>query len=253
MVASAGSCFTDQPDSAASPQASHWALPGPRSIFQDAEIYEKTTRKASLISPALPGLKCRGFTAQFGKLFLIKAYRPVCCNLNFWRGKMAKYQIAQVNIGRIKAQLDDPRMAGFVARLDEINALADNSRGFVWRLQTPESNNNTYLRPYEDDRMLLNMSVWESVEALKEYVYRTAHAELLRQRHEWFEKISAYAALWWVPAGHLPGVDEAKKRLAYLEVHGPTQFAFTFKLICPPDEQFQQNIDWSSFRPCPAT
>jgi hypothetical protein len=166
---------------------------------------------------------------------------------------MAKYHIAQVNIGRIKAQLDDPLMAGFVARLDEINALADNSCGFLWRLQTPESNNNTYLRPYEDDRMLLNMSVWESVEALKEYVYRTAHAELLRRRHEWFEKISVYAALWWVPAGHLPGVDEAKKRLAYLEVHGPTQFAFTFKSIYPPDEQFQQNIDWSSFRPCPAT
>jgi hypothetical protein len=101
--------------------------------------------------------------------------------------------------------------------------------------------------------MLLNMSVWESVEALKQYVYRTAHAELLRQRHEWFEKISVYAALWWVPAGHLPGVDEAKKRLEYLEAHGPTQFAFTLKLIYPPDEQFQQNIDWSSFRPCPAT
>jgi hypothetical protein len=110
---------------------------------------------------------------------------------------MAKYQIAQVNIGRIKAQLDDPRMAGFVARLDEINTLADNSCGFVWRLRTPEGNNNTYLRPYEDDRMLLNMSVWESVESLKQYVYRTAHAELLRQRHKWFEKISVYAALWW--------------------------------------------------------
>lgn len=101
--------------------------------------------------------------------------------------------------------------------------------------------------------MLLNMSVWESVEALKQYVYRTAHAELLRQRHEWFEKIFVYAALWWVPAGHLPGVDEAKKRLAHLEVHGPTQFAFTFKAIFPADEQFQKSIDWSSFQPCPAT
>jgi hypothetical protein len=165
---------------------------------------------------------------------------------------MTKYQIAQVNIGRIKAQLDDPVMAGFVARLDEINELADHSPGFVWRLQTPEGN-NTYLRPYEDDRMLLNMSVWESVETLKQYVYKTAHAELLRQRHEWFEKISVYAALWWVPEGHLPGVDEAKKRLAHLDAHGATEFAFTFKTIFPADAKFQQSIDWSSFQPCPAT
>jgi hypothetical protein len=166
---------------------------------------------------------------------------------------VAKYHLAQVNLGRIKAQLDDPIMAGFVSRLDEINALADRSPGFVWRLQTSEGN-ATYLRPFADDRMLLNMSVWESVEPLKQYVYRTTHAELLRQRQEWFEKLSSvYAALWWVPAGHLPGVDEAKKRLAYLEANGATQFAFTFKTIFPPDEEFQQSIDWSSFQPCPAT
>lgn len=165
---------------------------------------------------------------------------------------MAKYHIAQVNIGRIRAQLDDPLMAGFVARLGEINALADNSPGFVWRLQTPEGN-NIYLRPYEDDRMLLNMSVWESVETLRQYVYRTAHAELLRQRHEWFENISVYAALWWVPAGQVPGVDEAKKRLAYLDAHGASQFAFTFKTNFPPDEPFQQSIDQPSFQHRPTT
>lgn len=165
---------------------------------------------------------------------------------------MGKYYIAQVNIGRIRAQLDEPIMAGFASRLDEINALADRSPGFVWRLQTPEGN-ATYLRPWpEDDRMLLNMSVWESVETLKQYVYRTAHAELLRQRHEWFEKMQVYAALWWVPAGHIPGVDEAKKRIAYLEANGATQFAFTFKTVFPPDEAFQRSIDWSSFQPCPA-
>lgn len=165
---------------------------------------------------------------------------------------MTKYRIAQVNIGRIKAQLDDPIMAGFVARLDEINALADNSRGFVWRLQA--EGNATYLRPYDDDRMLLNMSVWETVEDLKHYVYRTAHAVLLRHRHDWYEKLSAaYAALWWVPANHLPGVDEAKKRIAHLDAHGPTQFAFTFKTLFPPDEEFQRGIDWSSFQPCTAT
>jgi hypothetical protein len=166
---------------------------------------------------------------------------------------MPQYHIAQVNIGRIRAPLDDPLMTGFVNRLDEINALADGSPGFVWRLQTPEGN-ATYLRPFADDQMLLNMSVWESIEALKHYVYRTAHAELVRQRHEWFEKLSAvYLALWWVPAGHLPGIDEAKERLAHLEAHGPTQFAFTFKTVFPPNEEFQQSIDWSSFQPCPAT
>ena len=164
-----------------------------------------------------------------------------------------EYRIAQVNIGRIRAPLDDPLMAGFVARLDEINALADNSPGFVWRLQTPEGN-ATYLRPYDDDRILVNMSVWETVEALKHYVYQTAHSELLRQRDRWFERLSAvYVALWWVPASHLPGVDEAKKRLAYLDAHGPTPFAFTFKSLFPPDDKFQQSIDWSSFQRCPAT
>jgi hypothetical protein len=97
------------------------------------------------------------------------------------------------------------------------------------------------------------MSVWESIVTLRHYVYKTAHAELLRQREAWFEKFSgAYMALWWVPAGHRPGIDEATKRIAHLEKHGPTQFAFTFKMTFEPDEQFQQGIDWSSFVPCPA-
>lgn len=165
---------------------------------------------------------------------------------------MPSYQIAQVNIGRVKAPLDAPIMAGFVTRLNEINALADTSPGFVWRLQTGEGN-ATYLRPYEDDRILVNMSVWETIDALRTYVYRTAHAELLRQRQEWFEKFAgAFVALWWVPAGHIPGINEAKKRIAHLDAHGPTEFAFTFKTTFQPDENFQQKIDWSSFEPCPA-
>src|SRR6266700_3829587 len=101
-----------------------------------------------------------------------------------------EYRIAQVNIARMKAEfLDDPLMAGFVTRLDEINALADRSPGFIWRLQTSEGN-ATYLRPYDDDRILVNMSVWQTIEAVKHYVYRTAHAELLRQRQAWFEKFT---------------------------------------------------------------
>ena len=165
---------------------------------------------------------------------------------------MTTYHIAQINIGRVRAPLDDPQMAGFVNRLDEINAIADKSPGFVWRLQTPEGN-ATYLRPYDDDRILVNMSVWETVEAFKNFVYRSVHAEVLRQRQEWFEKFSgAYLALWWVPVGHTPGMDEAKKRLAHLDAHGPTQFAFTLKTIYPQDEEFQRGIDWASFEPCPA-
>ena len=148
---------------------------------------------------------------------------------------MNTFHLAQVNIGRAKGAPQDPVMAGFMARLDEINALADGSPGFVWRLQTSEGN-ATYLRPYEDDRILVNMSVWESIEQLKHYVYKTMHAEVLRQRLEWFEKFSSsYTALWWIPAGHIPNVDEAKERLAHLDAHGHTHFAFTFKNPFPPE------------------
>jgi hypothetical protein len=151
------------------------------------------------------------------------------------------------------APLDDPKMAGFVERLDEINALADASPGFVWRLQTDEGN-ATYLRPFHDECVILNMSVWEHVEELRQYVYNTAHRELLRQRHEWFEKFQgAYTALWWVPAGHVPGIDEAKRRIAHVDAHGPTQFAFTFQSLFPIDEEYQNGIDRSSFQPCTAS
>lgn len=165
---------------------------------------------------------------------------------------MTKFQIAQVNIGRMKAPLEHEVMAGFVARLDEINALADRSEGFVWRLQG-SGGNATYLRPYDDDRILFNLSVWESIEHLKNYVYRSAHAELIKERKQWFEHFeAAYMALWWIPAGHVPGVDEAKKRLEHFDAHGPSQFAFTFRSIHQPDEAFLSSFDWSVFLPCAA-
>lgn len=163
-----------------------------------------------------------------------------------------KAQLAQVNIARMKTPLEDPAMAGFVNRLDEINALAERSPGFVWRLQTSEGN-ATYLRPYDDDRILFNMSVWESIETLKQYVYQSTHAELLRQRADWFSRFEGVsAALWWVPAGHQPSIDEAKKRLAHVAEHGPTPYAFTFKNPFPPDPAVIQATDWSSFEPCPS-
>jgi hypothetical protein len=146
------------------------------------------------------------------------------------------YHLAQVNIGRILAPLDDPIMAGFVARLDDINALADQSPGFVWRLQT-EAGNATDFRPYDDDRILVNLSVWETIEQLKQYVYKTAHSELMRQRRQWFEKFDAmYMALWWIKAGHTPTVEEAKQRLEYLQEHEATPYAFTFKQPFSPVE-----------------
>jgi hypothetical protein len=147
--------------------------------------------------------------------------------------RMNACHIAQVNIGRIKAPLEDPVMKGFVDRLDEINALADRSPGFVWRLQSP-GGNATYFRPYDDDRILMNMSVWKTLDELKQYVYNSVHVELLRQRREWFERFSStYAALWWVPVGHVPSVDEAKRRIAHLEANGPTPMAFTFGVPFP--------------------
>lgn len=163
-----------------------------------------------------------------------------------------KYHLAQVNIGRIIAPLDDPLLAGFVARLDEINALADRSPGFVWRLQT-EAGNATDLRPYEDERILVNMSVWESFEHLKDYVYRSAHAQVMRQRRQWFEKFEGlYLALWWVKAGHLPTVPEAKQRLEYLAEHGESAYAFTFSQPFPPPHVSPDNFTVTSFEPCPA-
>ena len=138
------------------------------------------------------------------------------------------FHLAQVNIGRALGEMTDPVMAEFVARLPEINALADHSPGFVWRLQT-EDGDATAVRPYADPRILINLSVWCDLEALRTYVFRSPHAAVMRRRREWFERFDRiYVALWWVPAGHRPSVAEAVARLAHLEQHGPTAFAFSF-------------------------
>jgi hypothetical protein len=139
------------------------------------------------------------------------------------------WQLAQVNIGRARGAITDPVMQGFVARLEEINALAERNPGFVWRLQT-EDGNATAFRPYPDDNsILINMSVWSDFGSLREYVFRSLHADVMRQRREWFERFEGvYAALWWVPAGHRPSLQEAVGRIAHLAEHGPTAYAFTF-------------------------
>jgi hypothetical protein len=139
------------------------------------------------------------------------------------------FELAEINIARIRAPVDDPLVAEFMNALDEINALADRSPGFRWRLQT-EDGNATAVRPYEDEAILINMSVWESVEALGDYVYRSDHTAFLRRRGEWFERMTeAVVVLWWVPVGHRPSVEEAIARLDHLRLHGPTPYAFTFR------------------------
>ena len=149
-------------------------------------------------------------------------------------GSRATHHIAQLNVGILRAHRDDPLVADFMAALDPINAIADASPGFVWRLDTPEGN-ATAIRPYDDDRILVNMSVWESIETLHAYAYRSAHTDVLRRRREWFERFEGPSmVIWWVPVGHIPSIDEAKERLALLGRDGPTPEAFTFRETFPP-------------------
>jgi hypothetical protein len=146
------------------------------------------------------------------------------------------WELAQVNIGLAKGPMDSEVMAEFAAALEPINALADSSPGFVWRLQD-DSGDATSIRAFDDERMLINMSVWESVDALAEFVYRSAHTQVMRGRKQWFETIRLYMALWWVPAGHRPTPLEARERLEHLRLHGPTPYAFTFKRRFEPGDE----------------
>ena len=139
-----------------------------------------------------------------------------------------KYQLAQINVAKMLAPLESDRMAAFVAALDPINELADQSPGFIWRLQE-DGGNATTIRIFDDDMLLVNMSVWDSLESLRDFVYLSNHAEIMRDRRKWFKKMAiVHLALWWVPAGHRPTEAEAQARLERLRSEGPTNFAFTF-------------------------
>lgn len=149
---------------------------------------------------------------------------------------VAGYHLAQLNIGRLQAPLDSPQLEGFVAALEPINAIADRAPGFVWRLQT-EDGDATSIRAFDDDMLLVNMSVWESLDALNAFVHRSDHRPVMLRRREWFERPSdAYVVLWWVPAGHTPTVEEAKERLELLRGRGPTPEAFSFNAAYPPPQ-----------------
>ena len=138
------------------------------------------------------------------------------------------FHLAQSNIARLLAPLDDPQIAGFVAELDSVNALADAAHGFVWRLQSASGNATDV--PYNDDPfVIVNMSVWDSVESLRKYVYTSRHIEIFRQRAKWFEKMEKpNYCLWWVPAGHIPSVAQGRERLEHYQMHGATPYSFWF-------------------------
>jgi hypothetical protein len=147
-------------------------------------------------------------------------------------------RLANFNIARMRGPLDSPVMAGFMDNLDRINRLGDGSPGFVWRLVDDEGVGATAFRPYpDDDAMIVNLTVWDSVETLREFTYKSEHVEFLRRRREWFTHPDGpYLVLWWVPDGHLPTLEEAVARLAHLAEHGPTTHAFTFASAFEPEQ-----------------
>ena len=146
---------------------------------------------------------------------------------------MSEFHLAQINVARMLAPLDEPLMADFVAQLPPINALAEQSPGFVWRLQS-EYGDATSFKVYGDELIIVNMTVWESLETLREYVYNSAHSGAMRDRRRWFEKFEGpYYALWWIRAAQLPTIEQAMARLKYLQKHGETAYAFSFRQVFP--------------------
>ena len=146
-----------------------------------------------------------------------------------------RWEIAQLNVGRAVAPLDEAPMAGFMARLDEINALAERSPGFVWRLKGDSGNNTDYKVDGGDPLFIINLSVWASLDELHAFTYRSDHREVFARRYDWFERRTVpNTVIWWQPAGTIPDVQDALRRLAVLAHEGPSPEAFTFKARFPP-------------------
>ena len=141
-----------------------------------------------------------------------------------------EYQLAQFNVARmIGVTIEDPIMKEFVDNSDQVNLLAEKSKGFVWRLKD-ESNNSISFNPFNDDQVLINLSVWEDIEPLEHFTYKTFHTEFIKRRKEWFQKYGkAHYVLWWIKKNQFPTVTEAIEKLEYLQNHGPTADAFTFR------------------------
>jgi len=151
--------------------------------------------------------------------------------------RMNPFHLAQFNIAHCRGPLDTPVMRGFVEQIDAMNRIADGSAGFIWRLQSYQGD-ATGIRVYDDPLIVITMSLWRSVEDLKNYVYRSAHSAAFRNRREWFHDVEgASLALWWHPAGDPPPPEEGRRRLEHLDRHGPTAHAFTFKAPFPAPDQ----------------
>jgi hypothetical protein len=139
------------------------------------------------------------------------------------------FQLAQINIAKARGPMDDAVMKEFSDNLDPINQIAESSPGFIWRLKD-ESGNATDIQSYDDQDIIINISVWECMEALKNFMFKTHHIDFLKRKKEWFYPMSEVTyALWWVPLGHQPNIDEAKSRLLHLQQHGESPQAFSFK------------------------
>jgi hypothetical protein len=153
------------------------------------------------------------------------------------------WHLAQVNVARFRRPTDDPENADFMNNLDRVNAIAEASPGFIWRLKG-EGNNATDLQAFADPMVATNMSVWENVEALAAFAYRNMdHRSIMRRRREWFDEMKVYMVLWWIPAGALPTLDDARSKLELLERLGPTADAFTFRQPFPaPDVSEQKPV-----------
>ena len=165
---------------------------------------------------------------------------------------MSAYRLAQLNIAKMKYPLESPQLSGFVEKLDEINALADNAPGFVWRLQTSEGDATSI--DYFGSDALVNMSVWKDIQTLHDYVYRTAHTKVMSQRKDWFHRVEqAYTVLWWIIEGETPTLEQAQERLNTLRALGPTPGAFTFKQAFPAPDTADENRASPFEDLCPAT
>jgi len=148
-------------------------------------------------------------------------------------------QLAELNVGYAKYPLDDARMAGFMDNLDRINALAERSPGYIWRMKS-DSGNATDINVPGDETMISNMSVWADVQSLGAYVFNTVHGQFYNRRPEWFEAMNRHHfVMWWIPDGHIPTLQEAVDRLAHLQTHGSSDHAFGWDAV-----------DMSQFRRC---
>ncbi|WP_328438584.1 DUF3291 domain-containing protein [Streptomyces sp. NBC_00444] len=162
------------------------------------------------------------------------------------------YELAEVNIARLKFPLDSPELKDFVDALDPVNADADAADGFVWRLQS-DAGDATDIQVFGDEWLIINMSVWRDADALTAYMYQGRHREMLARRREWFERVEeAMTAMWWVPAGHRPTVAEAESRLLQLRTNGPTPYVFTLRTSFPPEGAQPVALEVPNDLGCPA-